>query len=417
MAGEIPASGKIDPETLALRATPRRVVRFKRRVMIGIAAVGIAGIFGVTWLALKGPILRLGQHAEELYSTDRKSKPEGLAALPKDYGEIKPETPVLGPPLPGDLGPPILERQKQLGLAPGVPESEVDREAEAERQRLAQQARAAREAGVFFQIANRSTASVAAEEMVPSHQPELADSQSASSEANRLSLDPDRDPNYQQHKLDFLNGKAADGIYNSHALQDPVSPYQVMAGTVIAAALVTGLNSDLPGEVIAQVTENLYDSVTGQTLLIPSGSRLIGSYDHVVAFGQSRALVVWRRIIMPDGSSIEIDNLPATDAAGHAGLEDEVDFHTWRLIKGVALATLLGVGTELSFGSSGGDPGSGSGASLVRALRQSTQQSTNEAGQRLVEKDLDIQPTITVRPGWPLRVIVEKDLVLRPYRG
>jgi type IV secretion system protein VirB10 len=135
----------------------------------------------------------------------------------------------------------------------------------------------------------------------------------------------------------------------------------------------------------------------------------VGSYDSVIAFGQSRALVVWRRIILPDGSSIEIDNLPATDAAGYAGLEDEVDFHTWRIINGVALATLLGVGTELSLGDGQSD--------LVRALQQSAQQSTNEAGQRLVEKNLNIQPTITVRPGWPLRVIVEKDLVLRPYRG
>ena len=408
MASETPAAGKIDPETLALRVPPRRVVRFKRRLMIGIAAIGIAGIFGVTWLALKGPILRFEQQPHELYSTDQKSAPDGLSGLPKDYGEIKQGTPVLGPPLPGDLGPPILERQKQLGLAPGVPESEADRDAEAERQRLAQQARAAKEAGVFFQIANRSTASVT-EEVVPDHQAELADSQSTLLETNRINLDPDGDPNSQQHKLDFLNAKPASGIYNPHFLQDPVSPYQVMAGTVIPAALVTGLNSDLPGQVIAQITEPIFDSVTGGTLLIPQGSRLAGTYDSVVAFGQSRALVVWRRIIMPDGSSIEIDNLPATDAAGYAGLDDEVDFHTWRLIKGIALATVLGVGTELTFGAGEGD--------LVRALRQSTQQSTNEAGQRLIEKNLDIQPTITVRPGWPLRVIVAKDLVLRPYRG
>ena len=406
MAGETPATGKTDPETLALRAKPRRVVRFKRRLMISIAAAGIAGIFGVTWLALRGPILRFGQQAQELYSTDRKSTPDGLAGLPKDYSEIKPETPVLGPPLPGDLGPPILERQKQLGLTPGVPESESDRDAEAERQRLAQQARAAREAGVFFEVANRSSAVV---EEAAEHHAELDESEAARSDATRLNLDPERDPNYQQHKLDFLNGKAAGGIYNPHALQDPVSPYQIMAGTVIAAALVTGLNSDLPGEVIAQVTGNVYDSVSGRTLLVPQGSRLLGRYDAVVAFGQSRALVVWRRIILPDGSSVEIDNLPATDAAGYAGLEDEVDFHTWRLIKGIALATLLGVGTELTFGSDEDD--------LIRALRQSSQESTNQAGQRLVEKNLDIQPTITVRPGWPLRVIVTKDLVLRPYRG
>jgi type IV secretion system protein TrbI len=414
MAGETQAAGKIDPETLALRATPRGVVRFKRRLMIGIAAVGIAGIFGVTWLALQGPVLRFGQQAQELYSTDQKSAPDGLTGLPKNYGEIKQPPPVLGPPLPGDLGPPILERQRQLGLAPGVPESEADGDAEAERQRLTQQARAAREAGVFFEVANRSSDMV---EEIIGHNATLDEHHSAQSETNRLSLDPERDPNYQQHKLDFLNRKAAGGIYNPHSLQDPVSPYQIMAGTVIAAALVTGLNSDLPGEVIAQITEPIFDSVTGETLLIPQGSRLAGTYDSVVAFGQSRALVVWRRIIMPDGSSIEIDNLPATDAAGYAGLEDAVDLHTWRLIKGIALATLLGVGTELTFGSSEGDPGSGSGASLVRALRQSTQESTNQAGQRLVEKNLDIQPTITVRPGWPLRVIVEKDLVLRPYRG
>jgi type IV secretion system protein VirB10 len=157
------------------------------------------------------------------------------------------------------------------------------------------------------------------------------------------------------------------------------------------------------------VTENLFDTVTGRTLLIPQGARLIGSYDSVVAFGQSRALLVWQRIILPDGSSIQIDNLPATDAAGYAGLEDKVDFHTWRLLKGVALSTLLGVGTEVSIGDDESD--------LVRAVRQSTQQSANQAGQQIVTRNLNIQPTITVRPGWPLRVIVHKDLQLRPWGG
>ncbi len=155
------------------------------------------------------------------------------------------------------------------------------------------------------------------------------------------------------------------------------------------------------------MTENVYDTVSGKYLLIPQGSRLIGKYDNVVAFGQERALVVWQRIILPDGSSVLIDNLPATDTAGYAGLADAVDLHTWTLLKGVALATVLGVGSELAFGTSDSD--------LVRALQQSTQSTTNQAGQRLVERDLNVQPTITVRPGWPLRVIVHKDIVLRPY--
>ncbi|MEJ0025935.1 MAG: TrbI/VirB10 family protein [Rhizomicrobium sp.] len=146
-----------------------------------------------------------------------------------------------------------------------------------------------------------------------------------------------------------------------------------------------------------------------QVLFRPQGARLVGSYDSVVAFGQRRALVVWQRIIMPDGSSVQIDNVPASDTSGYAGLEDDVDYHTWALLKGVALSTLLGVSTQLTL----------SGQSdLVTAIRQSTQDSVNQAGQQLTEKNLNIQPTITVRPGWPLRVIVTKDIVFpRPYAG
>jgi type IV secretion system protein VirB10 len=178
------------------------------------------------------------------------------------------------------------------------------------------------------------------------------------------------------------------------------------AGTIIPASLITGLNSDLPGTVIAQVTENVRDSATGRTVLIPQGARLIGGYDSVIAYGQRRALLVWHRIVLPDGSSLSLDNMPATDLSGFAGVEDRVDFQTWRLLKGIALSTLLGVGTELT----------GSGESdLVRALRESTQQNAARAGDQITQRNLDVQPTIRVRPGWPLRAIIHKDLVLRPW--
>ena len=162
--------------------------------------------------------------------------------------------------------------------------------------------------------------------------------------------------------------------------------------------------------VVAQVTENAYDSATGRTLLIPQGARLIGRYDSVVAFGQSRALLVWQRIVFPDGASIPLDNAPATDARGYAGLEDRVDFHTWRLLAGIGLSTLLGVGTQLDFRRTARPTWCARCANPRRTM-------PTARGQRIVERNLDIQPTIRVRPGLPVRVVVHKDLVLRPWRG
>jgi type IV secretion system protein VirB10 len=180
------------------------------------------------------------------------------------------------------------------------------------------------------------------------------------------------------------------------------------AGTIIAGSLITGLRSDLPGLVTAMVTQNVFDTATGHILLIPQGARLIGSYDSVVAFGQRRALVVWQRIIWPDGSSISIDDVPATDPSGYSGLEDKVDFHTWQLLKGVAISTLLGIGADLQFSGNGG---------LIDAIRQSGEQNVSRAGDQLTSKTLNIQPTITIRPGAPIRLIVHRDLVLARWNG
>ncbi|MBY0510829.1 MAG: conjugal transfer protein TrbI [Rhodospirillaceae bacterium] len=399
---------KDDPETLVLRGSPRRVTRFKRNLLIGAAAVACVAVFAMLGLGLKMPGPRAQTGKQELYNVDRKTTAEGLAGLPGNYGEVKAaEPPKLGPPLPGDLGPPILAQERSLGLdgEGGFEQNAEENDARAERIRLAQQARRAKEASVFFQLSqSRGTAPA------PSDQRWQGGGGAAGAmDPSPPALNAEDDQNNQQRKIDFLSKPGERSIYNAYPLQDAVSPFQVMAGSVIAASLITGINSDLPGLVTAQVTENVYDTVSGKFLLIPQGARLIGSYDSVVAFGQSRALLVWKRIVMPDGSSVQIENLPATDPSGYAGLADKVDFHTWRLLKGVALSTLLGVGTELSLGSDESD--------LVRAIRESTQQNVNRAGQRITEKNLNIQPTITVRPGWPLRVIVHSDLILRPYKG
>lgn len=206
--------------------------------------------------------------------------------------------------------------------------------------------------------------------------------------------------------------KAGDGsTRNPGSLQLPASPYQVMAGTVIPAALVTGINSDLPGQVIANVTEAVYDTATGGHLLIPQGSRLIGRYDSQVSFGQRRVLLVWTRLILPDTSSVALDRLPGIDPAGYAGLEDGVDWHWDRILAGAALSTLLGMGAELAAPASSAD-----GNRIVIAGRDGAQDTINQVGQEITKRNASIQPTLTIRPGFPMRVMVSKDLILRPYQ-
>jgi type IV secretion system protein TrbI len=401
MPGAAPVSApKLDPETLVIRAKPERAIRFKRGLIIGIAAMGSVSLMTVAWVALKPQVFQRVVDGQELSEPNGKAVSDALSGLPATYGDA----PKLGPPLPGDLGRPILEHQRSLGVQPpGSQPTGIDGAA-AERERLAAEAKAARESGLLIQTAARSVASTdgpqleAAAPTTPIAVPDTA----------RVAIDPERDPNGQQRKGEFVRTLDRAGDVNANALVPAASPYLLSAGSVVAASLITGLNSDLPGLVTAQVSQNVYDSSTGGILLIPQGARLIGSYDSVVAFGQKRALIVWQRIILPDGSSLRIDNVPATDASGFAGLADKVDFHTWALLKGVALATLLGVGTEVTITGE---------SDLVQAIRESTQQNASRAGDQLTSRNLSIQPTITIRPGAPVRLVVHKDLILAPWRG
>ena len=374
-------------------------------------------IFAAMSVALKPPRAVGSAEAKELYNVDTKPTAEGLDALPKSYADVKPE---LGAPLPGDLGAALLKAEQavassgndgylgradyaSLSATPfrNSPEADAAREAAL---REAQIATEAREAGVFFQLASTTGAPRLLQGGEPTPQ---APFDFNLTPPVPFGAEREQDPGRQIRKLGFLDEPAESSTDNPYSIEDPITPFEVMAGTVIPASLITGVNSDLPGTVIAQVTQNVYDSVTGQYVLVPQGAKLIGRYDSVIAFGQSRALLVWSRIIYPDGASIMIDNMPASDVAGYAGLSDKVDFHTFRLLKGIVLSTLLGVGTELSFDQSESD--------IVEALRESAQTSANQAGQKLVQRNLDIPPTFKIRPGWPLRVIVNKDLVLRPY--
>ena len=396
-------SNKADPDTMALRASPRPVTRLNRRMLAVLAGTLGAVVLGGTLWSLQSH-KRERNAAAELYNVDRVSHAENLDQLPKDYSKVpvaaKP-VPVLGEPLPGDLGPAIVAQRNA-----GAP---------AQTGHIAQpgDAEDAAHSGVFFRSgavksAPSSTANSAMPEPVSGNQPF---NPMAPAVAAAQPTDPTAVQNRQDQKQAFVANGGDTATRNPASLQLPTSPYQVMAGTIIPAALVTGINSDLPGQVIANVTEAVYDTATGRFLLIPQGSRLIGRYDSQVSFGQRRVLLVWTRLILPDTSSISLDRLPGIDPAGYAGLEDGVDWHWDRILAGAALSTLLGVGAELA-----APDRTGSDSKIIIATRQSGQDTVNQVGQEITKRNVSIQPTLTIRPGFPMRVMVNKDLILRPYQ-
>ena len=330
---------------MRLRAERPRVTRLSRKVLAGAAAVTSVAIFAATLWALQNN--RSHKTApSELYTTDHHNVADGLTGLPRDYAGVPRQAPPLGPALPGDLGRPILNAQN----APSAGMPAID----SEQQRLGQEIEAARLSRLFASTSIRElapsiaqAASVGASTTVP-HQ---------TSQPAQPAADDAFAQNGQDRKLAFVNASVDRRTTSPDRIAAPASSYVVQAGNIIPASLMTGIRSDLPGQITAQVTENVYDSPTGRFLLVPQGTRLIGVYDSQVAFGQSRVLLVWTRLIMPNGRSIVLERQPGADTAGYAGLEDEVDNHWGALFKAALLSTLLGVGSELGSTSGTGNNG------------------------------------------------------------
>ena len=361
-------------EPLELRSKPRPVTRLNKKVLMGLTALGSCLILGSLIVALNPPSFDDGDTPKELYNTANKPTAEALADLPKTYKDV---TPKLGAPLPGDLGPAVYEVEKDLGLSdvpnlsdealPFRPDP-VEDALRAERIRLARLAIQAKESKVFFTVSTPK----------------------AGGQQSDAQMTPASVPS------------------NTPDLQLPSSPYTLMAGSLIPASLITGLNSDVKGNVVAQVTAPVFDTVTGQHLLIPQGARLLGTYKSDISYGDERALIHWSRLILPNGNSIYLEDSIASDRQGFAGLHDRVDNHTGKLIKGVVLATILGVGSGITKDEDESD--------LAKAIRESAGDRTQDAASKIVDRFLNVKPTLTVRPGWPLTVIVTQDLNLTPYK-
>jgi len=388
-------SAPVGPAPMRLRAEPPRVTRLSRKVLAGLGLVASVGIGGALIYALQ--TRDGGRPNEELYSTDNRSTADGIAGLPRDYSGV----PQLGPPLPGDLGRPILGAQNRGQPVPTPGVAPPNPGLSPEEQRRIQELESARTARLFAGTETRTAN--------PAPTPPAAAAVPPIPDLTGLGLaPPPATPTAQDRQNAFLNAAADRRTVAPDRVSAPASPNILQAGAIIPAALITGIRSDLPGQITAQVTENIYDSPTGRILLVPQGTRVIGQYDNNVQFGQNRVLLAWNRLIFPSGRSIVLERQPGADAEGYAGLQDGVDYHWWELAKAAGLSTLLSIGSELAVDDED---------RLLRAIRDGGQDTFNQAGQEIVRRQLNIPPTLTIRPGFPVRVIVTRDMILEPYGG
>lgn len=387
------------PDGFKLGGEPPRVMRLSRKALTTIGIAASVGIGGSLIYALQP---NTATAPENLYGTESRNRADVVTSAPASYSDV----PKLGPPLPGDLGGPILSAQKDgqnisvppIGQPGEAPPDPRVRAAEQARQRAEQERDSARTSRLFL-----AGETGAAENSPPSAA--AIPSAIANTPQDHAAITP---TSATSSRRAFMAGDGKRSIESSARITRPISPYIVQAGSIIPAALITGIRSDLPGQITAQVTQNVYDSVTGRILLIPQGSRLIGEYDSEIADGQNRVLLAWDRLILPGGRSILLDRLPGADAAGAAGLQDRTNHHWGNMLRAALISTLLGAGSELA---------TGDDSDLVRALRYGTQDTISRTGQQLVQRELRIPPTLTIRPGMALRIIVTRDLVLEPAGG
>lgn len=392
-------------ERMRLRAQPKPVLRLSRKVLIGGGMVASLAIAAALAFAMSPPKPKVpSDQAADTAPTHTPSASEALNGLPKDYTGV----PKLGPPLPGDLGRPMLAAaQTAPAIAPSGSVEPAPSQASAAyaappqaMQQTEQTRAAARSSQLFFAQSG-------------GHDEDVATASSPQSAAligtwPAPASAPTSEPKSDAEKKAAYLERTSDSQMTSNArLVGPASPYTLLTGSVVPAALITGLSSDIPGQVLAQVTQDVRDSLTGRYILIPKGARLIGQYDNAISFGQSRILLVWSRLILPNGKSLVLDKLSAADAHGYAGLADTVDNHWASIVNAAAISTLLGIGAQAGDTQSESD--------LVRALRDGAADSINRAGQRIVERQLAVQPTLTIRAGMPVRVILSRDLILEPY--
>ncbi|KQU95508.1 conjugal transfer protein TrbI [Mesorhizobium sp. Root102] len=227
--------------------------------------------------------------------------------------------------------------------------------------------------------------------------------------AMRAGLSGQSDANGQGDKTGFFNQDIKDLGYLPNQVVPQLSPYELKRGSVIPATLITGVNSDLPGRITAQVSQNVYDSATGHRLLLPQGAKLFGRYDSSVTFGQRRVLVVWTDIIFPNGATLQIGGMAGTDVQGYGGFNDRVNNHYFRIFGSAILIAAIGAGVDMAIPEDRNALGSENSAE--NSARRSFAETFGRVAERTISKNIDVQPTLEIRPGYKFNILVDQDIV------
>jgi type IV secretory pathway VirB10-like protein len=368
-----------------------RATRFRRKLVWGglaVAGVTLAGVLAYGFL--HSPTSSVAKKGDIQTASGQKPVRPDMGSFPQDYSQIKPVQAAAPAPTGSSQQAPPASASRGSGQP-----TEEDK---------------ARASNVFFPQA-AAAASLQAVGAAASSAPSPADQQSP---YGNTPLPAEAQGGLALQKNAFLNNSGGTRDYVAKPIQAPVSPFEVKAGTIIPAALVTGVNSDLPGEIVAQVTQNVFDTATGRYLLIPQGSRLVGKYDSLVSYGQDRALIVWNRVILPNGDSVDLEGMPGSDESGAAGLQDETNHHRWEFAGALAVSTLLSLGPSVAQALAEGGH-NGSDTNVYAGPASSLGSNTSQVGENLLNRELNRPNTITVRPGWPLNVLINRDLVMRGY--
>lgn len=425
-ASDAPNTQKPPADMLSLRGPNHKATRFKPtliRVLVlgGVVLLALAFLYALS----NSPNYSGGDSGRSETVSDTRAVAAGLQALPGDYSQVKAPEAASTPPESTNQAAHVSEGDTDATNTGNVAAQPPQREAMTDRARRQQMQRitAARASGVFFPAntdkgakkAQRANAGGGNDpyKSVRALRDRLFGRTGGAQPPSMLGGGGAGGP--QSGKLAFANnaGNPNDSDYLKQPYRSPISPYELKAGTIIPAALETPVNSDLPGQVKARVTRDVYDTVTGDYLLIPQGAVLIGKYNSDVSFGQSRLQLVWQRLIMPNGDSINLAGMGATDAMGRAGVSDEVDYHVKRLGGAILLSTVIAAGANYARGNA--QYGYGGQVPTRNVIGDTIAQQASQIGQKIVQKQLNVQPTIRIRAGHPVRVFVSRDIVLRPY--